>query len=205
VAGLSASENPVLRGNLLLLPAAGRPFFFVGQPWEVQKTLRTLLPEAPSSQAQRVLNMVSHVACCSSLVHHEGQHLWLPTAHEHIARNHVKKADLQSVEDFFNPALHGNAALSVVYGSEHAVAWESCWCRMCTVKRQNSNTAMCCCAICLDVYVAHGHILQPLPGIITSWMLASIQPTDDFMYVCCASSQPCAHLGIDWWPETNIP
>jgi len=124
VAGLSASENPVLRGNLLLLPAAGRPFFFVGQPWEVQKTLRTLLPEAPSSQAQRALNMVSRVACCSSLVHHEGQHFWLPTADEHIARNHLKEADLQSVEDILNPALHGNAALSVVYGSEHAVAWE---------------------------------------------------------------------------------
>ena len=68
--------------------------------------------------------MVSRVACCSSLVHHEGQHLWLPTADEHIASHHLKEADLQSVEDIFNPALHGNAALSVVYGSEHAVAWE---------------------------------------------------------------------------------
>jgi len=124
VAGLSASENPVLRGNLLLLPAADRPFLFVGKPREVQKTLRTLLPEAPSSQAQRVLNMVSRVACCSSLVHHEGQHLWQPTADEHIARNHLKEAYLQSVEDISNPTLHGNAALSVVYGSEHAVAWE---------------------------------------------------------------------------------
>ena len=50
VAGLSASDKPVLRGKLLQLPAADRPFFFVGQPLEVLKTLRTLLPDAPSGQ-----------------------------------------------------------------------------------------------------------------------------------------------------------
>ena len=41
VAGLSASDKPVLRGKLLQLPAADRPFFFVGQPLEVLKTLCT--------------------------------------------------------------------------------------------------------------------------------------------------------------------
>jgi len=51
VAGLSASDKPVLRGKLLQLPAADRPFFFVGQPLDVLKTLRTLLPDAPSGQA----------------------------------------------------------------------------------------------------------------------------------------------------------
>jgi len=35
------------------------PLFFVGQPLDVLKTLRTLLPDAPSSQAQRLLSMVS--------------------------------------------------------------------------------------------------------------------------------------------------
>ncbi|DBB09705.1 TPA: hypothetical protein ACH3X3_001345 [Trebouxia sp. C0006] len=41
VAGLSASDKPVLRGKLLQLPAAERPFFFVGQPGDMLKTLRT--------------------------------------------------------------------------------------------------------------------------------------------------------------------
>jgi len=53
VAGLSASHKPVLRGKLLQLPAADRPYFFVGQPLDVLKTLRTLLPDTPSGQAQR--------------------------------------------------------------------------------------------------------------------------------------------------------
>jgi len=113
----------MLRGILLLILAADRPFFFVGQPLEVQKTSHTLLPEAPSGQAQRVLNMVSHVAGCSTLVHHEGQHLWQPKADEHIARNHLKEPYLQSV-DILRHALHGNAALGDVYGSKHALAWE---------------------------------------------------------------------------------
>jgi len=59
VAGLSASDKPVLRGKLLQLPAADRPFFFVGQPLDVLKTLRTLLPDAPSGQAQHLFNMIS--------------------------------------------------------------------------------------------------------------------------------------------------
>jgi len=67
---------------------------------------------------------VLRVASCSTLVHHEGQRLWQPTADEHIARNRLKEAYLQSVEDIFNPALHGNAAHSVVYSSEHVVAWQ---------------------------------------------------------------------------------
>ncbi len=113
----------MLGGILLLILAADRPFFFVGQPLKVQKTLHTLLPEAPSGQAQRVLNMVSHVAGCSTLVQHEGQHLWQPTADEHVARIHLQEAYLQSV-DIFSPALHGNAALGAVYGSKHAVVWE---------------------------------------------------------------------------------
>ncbi len=92
----------MLRGILLLILAADKPFFFVGQPLEVQKTSHTLPPEAPSGQAQRVLNMVSHVAGCSTLVHHEGQHLWQPTADEHIARNHLKEAYLQSVDIFMS-------------------------------------------------------------------------------------------------------
>lgn len=50
VTGLSVSDKPVLRGKLLQLPAADRPFFFVGQPLEVLKTLRTLLPDLPSGQ-----------------------------------------------------------------------------------------------------------------------------------------------------------
>ena len=41
VAGLSASDKPVLRGKLLQVPAAERPFFFVGQPGDMLKTLRT--------------------------------------------------------------------------------------------------------------------------------------------------------------------
>ena len=55
-------------------------------------------------------------------MHHEGQHLWQPTADERIAKIYLKPAYLQSDEDIFYPALHGNAALSVVYGLEHAVA-----------------------------------------------------------------------------------
>ena len=69
VAGLSASDKPVLRGKLLQLPAADRPLFFVGQPMAVLKTLRTLLPDAPSGQAQcditawhRVISFVYHCA-----------------------------------------------------------------------------------------------------------------------------------------------
>ena len=115
MAGLSVSDKPVPKGKLLLLPTADRPFFFVGQPLEVQKTLRTHLLDAPSGQAQLFLNMMSHVACCSTLVYHEGQHLWQPTTDEHIARNPLEEAYLPSV------VLHGNAALGVVYGSEHAV------------------------------------------------------------------------------------
>lgn len=34
------------------------PLFFVGQPLDVLQTLRTLLPDAPSSQAQRLFSMV---------------------------------------------------------------------------------------------------------------------------------------------------
>ena len=41
VAGLSASHKPVLRGKLLQLPAADRPYFFVGEPLDVLKTLHT--------------------------------------------------------------------------------------------------------------------------------------------------------------------
>ena len=48
VTGLSASDKPVLKGKLLQLPAADRPLFFDGSPLEVLKTLRTLLPDAPS-------------------------------------------------------------------------------------------------------------------------------------------------------------
>ena len=121
MAGLSVSNKPVLRGKLLLLPTADRPFFFVGQSLEVQKALRTHLLDAPSGQAQPFLKIMSHVACCSTLVHHEGQHLWQPTTDEHIARNHLEEAYLPSVEYTFNPVLHGNAALGVVYGSERAV------------------------------------------------------------------------------------
>ena len=55
VEGLSASHKPVLRGKLLQLPAADRPYFFVGQPLDVLKTLRTLLPDAPSGEARCVL------------------------------------------------------------------------------------------------------------------------------------------------------
>lgn len=36
----------------------------------------------------------------------------------------LQEAYLQSVEHIFSPALHGSAAVSVVYGSQHAVAWE---------------------------------------------------------------------------------
>ncbi len=57
VAGPSAPDKPVLRGKLLQLPAADRPLFFVGQPLDVLKTLRTLLPDAPLGQAQRLFNI----------------------------------------------------------------------------------------------------------------------------------------------------
>ena len=116
MAGLGASDKPVRRGKVLLLPAADRPVFFVIQPLEVQKTLRTLLLETPSGQAQRFLSMMSHVACASTLVHHESQHLWQPTSDEHTARNHLEEAYIQSVEYMSNPVLLGNEALSAVYG-----------------------------------------------------------------------------------------
>ena len=58
VAGLSASDKPVLRGKLLQLPAADRPWFFVGQPLDVLKTLRTLLPDAPLGRSQHFFNMI---------------------------------------------------------------------------------------------------------------------------------------------------
>ena len=70
VAGLSASDKPVLRGKLLQLPAADRPLFFVGQPLDVLKTLRTLLPDAPSGKAQRLFNMISVAAPLCITVHH---------------------------------------------------------------------------------------------------------------------------------------
>ena len=127
MAGLRVSDKPVLRGKLPLLPTSDRPFFFVGQPLEVQKTLRTHLLNAPSGQAQLFLNMMSHVACCSTLVHLEGQHLWQPPTDEPLCilrvgtsgsqqqMNILQETYLQYVEDIFNPALHGNAGLSVVY------------------------------------------------------------------------------------------
>ena len=70
VAGLSASDKPVLRGKLLQLPAADRPLFFVGQPLDVLKTLRTLLPDAPSGKAQCLFNMISVAAPLCIIVHH---------------------------------------------------------------------------------------------------------------------------------------
>ena len=59
VTGLSASDKPVLKGKLLQLPAADRPLFFDGPPLEVLKTLRTLLPDAPSGQGQLLLHHAS--------------------------------------------------------------------------------------------------------------------------------------------------
>lgn len=50
VAGLSASDKAELAETLLQLPAADGPSFFVGQPKEVQKTVHTLPPDAPSGQ-----------------------------------------------------------------------------------------------------------------------------------------------------------
>ena len=64
--------------------------------------------------------MVLHVAYCSTLERHESQYLWQPTADEIIARNHLEEAHVQSVKYVSNPVLHGNAALSSVYGSERA-------------------------------------------------------------------------------------
>ena len=58
-AALSAADKPMLRGKLLQLPAADRPLFFIGQPLDVLKTLRTLLPDAPSGQAQRLFHVIS--------------------------------------------------------------------------------------------------------------------------------------------------
>ena len=84
VAGLSASDKPVLRGKLLQLPAADRPFFFVGQPLDVLKTLRTLLPDAPSGQAQHLFNMISLRGCCSTLVHHGANSDHLKELHEEL-------------------------------------------------------------------------------------------------------------------------
>ncbi len=57
-----STDNPVLRGKLLQLPAAYRPLFFVGQPLDVLKTLRTLLPDAPSGQAYQFFNGGSYDA-----------------------------------------------------------------------------------------------------------------------------------------------
>lgn len=48
VAGLSASDKPVLESKLLQLPAVDRPLFFIGQPLTVLKRLRTLLPDETS-------------------------------------------------------------------------------------------------------------------------------------------------------------
>ena len=47
------------------------------------------------------LTSYRRVSRCSTLVHYEGnpgQHLWQPAADEHIARNHLEEAYLQSVE-----------------------------------------------------------------------------------------------------------
>jgi len=49
-------------------------------------------------------------------VRHESQHLWQPTADEHTARNHLIEAYIQFFKYIFNPVLHANAALGVVYG-----------------------------------------------------------------------------------------
>ena len=57
--------------------------------------------------------MMSHVAGCSTLVHHESRQ---PTADEHVARNHLEEAYTQSYEYISDRVLHGNAALSDVYG-----------------------------------------------------------------------------------------
>ena len=57
--------------------------------------------------------MVLHVTCCSTLVHHESRQL---TADEHVARNFLEEAYVQSFEYISNRVLHGNAALSDVYG-----------------------------------------------------------------------------------------
>ena len=73
VSGLSASDKPVLRGKLLQLPAADS--WFVGQPREVLKTLRSLPSVAPSGQAQRLFIMISlcgllQLAASSKSVYH---------------------------------------------------------------------------------------------------------------------------------------
>ena len=49
-------EKPVLRGKHLQSPAI---IFFVGQHLGILKTLRSLLRDASSGQAQRFLNMIS--------------------------------------------------------------------------------------------------------------------------------------------------
>lgn len=59
VTGLSASDKPVLKGKLLQLPAADRPLFFDGPPLEILKTLRTLLPDAPSGKGELLLHHAS--------------------------------------------------------------------------------------------------------------------------------------------------
>ena len=62
VTGLNAADKPVLKGKLLQLPAADRPLFFYGSPLDVLKTLRTLLPDAPSGQAQLLLHHENQLA-----------------------------------------------------------------------------------------------------------------------------------------------
>ncbi|KAL0052369.1 hypothetical protein WJX82_000991 [Trebouxia sp. C0006] len=49
VAGLSASDKPVLRGKLLQLPAAERPFFFVGKSEfeEFKREVRAITARPP--------------------------------------------------------------------------------------------------------------------------------------------------------------
>ena len=91
--------------------------------------------------------MMSHVACCNTLVHHEGQHLWQPTTDELIARKHLEEAYQPSVEYIFNPVLHGHAALGVCMAQSVLLAWEDRLCRVCFVKHQNANTVICCCVI----------------------------------------------------------
>ena len=117
VAGLSASGQPVLRSKLLQLPAADRPLFFVGQPLEVLKTLRTLLPDAPSGQLTVSSRCHCCVACCSNFVHHEGksgQHLSGSQQQETMWKKRTYNLYI------VNPVLHGNGTLAV-YGSELAV------------------------------------------------------------------------------------
>ena len=124
-----------------------------------------------------------HGVACSQLQHFcasSGSALCQPATDEHMARNHPKEAYLQSVEDIFDLALHGNAALSVVYGSRARSCLGGLMMYNVHCQASKPNTAICCCSIRSNIHVAHfGQILQPLPSARLQGCIVASSPLSD--------------------------